>query len=186
MRKWLLLLRKEKKLTQAEVAAGAFIDRAYYSQIENGLRQPSFDVAKRISNTLGFNSSSFYLEQLSEPFSNVLSNSPVVVAHCDTELKYTWMFNTHGTIDIVDIIGKQDSQIFISGYKELMNFKKEVIISNQSARKTITLELICGIRTYDIFAQPLLNSEKQIIGVATASWEIQEVKEELSSVPLKS
>ncbi|MGY3716287.1 helix-turn-helix transcriptional regulator [Sutcliffiella cohnii] len=48
MREWLKQVRKERNLTQGEVASKAFINRAFYSQIENGLRNPSFVVARNI------------------------------------------------------------------------------------------------------------------------------------------
>lgn len=54
MREWLEVLRREKGLTQAAVAELADISRAYYTQIEIGVRSPSPRAAKRIAAALGF------------------------------------------------------------------------------------------------------------------------------------
>lgn len=45
----LLKLRKDKKLTQEQLANLAGIKRNYYGLIENGIRTPSLDVAIKIA-----------------------------------------------------------------------------------------------------------------------------------------
>jgi transcriptional regulator with XRE-family HTH domain len=59
-RKWLIHLRKSKNLTQEKVAAIAYIDRGYYTQIETGVRNPSFLVAINIANALDFDPALFF------------------------------------------------------------------------------------------------------------------------------
>lgn len=63
-REWLIHLRKSRKWTQEEVAEKSFIDRAYYAQIENGKRDPSFNVVLSLSKTLGFEPEVFFQEFL--------------------------------------------------------------------------------------------------------------------------
>ncbi len=53
-RLWLLNKRQEKGLSQEQVAEQANIKRAYYTMIENGTRDPSVDVAKKVAQALGF------------------------------------------------------------------------------------------------------------------------------------
>ena len=48
MRKALLNARIERNLTQEEVAQKAGISRSAYTNIERGVKNPSFDVAVRI------------------------------------------------------------------------------------------------------------------------------------------
>jgi putative transcriptional regulator len=55
VRKWLLDIRESKNMTHEGVASLAEISRQYYSMIENGERNPSVAVAKRIADVLGFN-----------------------------------------------------------------------------------------------------------------------------------
>ena len=51
-RNCLINLRKRRRLTQQQVASRVFIDRSFYVQIENGLRNASSDVAKKIADVL--------------------------------------------------------------------------------------------------------------------------------------
>lgn len=62
MRKWLADIRHNKSMTQEHIATKVHIARAYYSQIENGDRRPSVDVAKKIANFLHFDWTSFFDE----------------------------------------------------------------------------------------------------------------------------
>jgi putative transcriptional regulator len=50
MRKKLLELRANKKLTQGEVAEKIGISRTHYARIESGERNPSFQIALKIKN----------------------------------------------------------------------------------------------------------------------------------------
>ncbi|WP_112179948.1 MULTISPECIES: helix-turn-helix domain-containing protein [Paraliobacillus] len=70
-REWLINSRKSQGLKQAQVASRAFIDRAYYSQIETGKRNPSFNVAINIAAALNFDPIIFFRNNLSK---NTLQN----------------------------------------------------------------------------------------------------------------
>ncbi|GGM18690.1 hypothetical protein GCM10011351_00600 [Paraliobacillus quinghaiensis] len=59
-REWLIQFRKSKQMTQEQVASAAFIDRGYYSQIENGKRNPGLNVAINIANVLHFDQLLFF------------------------------------------------------------------------------------------------------------------------------
>ncbi|MDZ5712648.1 helix-turn-helix domain-containing protein [Jeotgalibacillus haloalkalitolerans] len=63
-REWLIELRKSKGLTQQKVADQSFIDRSYYSQLENGLRDPSPSVAENIAQVLDFNFMRFFTDYI--------------------------------------------------------------------------------------------------------------------------
>ncbi|MFC7062496.1 helix-turn-helix domain-containing protein [Halobacillus seohaensis] len=173
MRDWLIQIRKEKKFTQQQVADGAHIDRAYYAQIESCTRNPSMTVASQIAGFLHVSTSLFFSEHISEPFVTALTNSPIIVAHCDLDLKYTWIFNSHPDFNIENVIGKRDDQLDINeGTTQLMNLKRAVIDSKSSVRREISFPLSDGLINYDVFGQPILNDSKQIIGVATVATEL--------------
>lgn len=53
-RMWLKEIRESQNLTHEQVAKKAGIVRAYYTQIENGDRDPSVKVAKSIGSALDF------------------------------------------------------------------------------------------------------------------------------------
>lgn len=174
MRRWLIRLRKEQQLTQQQIAAGAHIDRAYYAQIENGTRNPSMTVASRIASYLHINPSLFFSEHLSEPFETALANSPMTIAHCDLELRYTWMFNPHPDFRMNTVIGKRDDELDDNeGTLELMKLKKQVITEGVSVRTIIPFPLSDGLVRYDVFCQPIYDSGGIIKGAATASLELQ-------------
>ncbi|MFB4168333.1 helix-turn-helix domain-containing protein [Virgibacillus sp. JSM 102003] len=63
-REWLIRLRKSKQFTQEKVALDAYIDRAFYSQIETGKRNPSFDIAHNIAKVLNFDPMIFFQDTL--------------------------------------------------------------------------------------------------------------------------
>ena len=60
MREWLYKLRKEKKLSQQDVADLIGKSPALYSAIELGNRRPSPEVAQKLGNLFDFNWTKFY------------------------------------------------------------------------------------------------------------------------------
>ena len=60
MRWWLIKLRKERNLSQDDVAAAAQVTRQQISVIETGKGDPSVPVAKKIGELLGFNWTRFF------------------------------------------------------------------------------------------------------------------------------
>ncbi|MBT9282087.1 MAG: helix-turn-helix transcriptional regulator [Hydrogenibacillus schlegelii] len=59
-RDWLVELRKQKGMTQEEVAKKVKINRSFYTQIENGTRNPSVDTAQKIAGLLSFDWTLFF------------------------------------------------------------------------------------------------------------------------------
>lgn len=66
MRKWLEAKRNKKGFTHQEVANLVGIKRQYYGMIENGYRNPSVNVAKKIANALDFHWTIFFEDQCNE------------------------------------------------------------------------------------------------------------------------
>lgn len=62
-RVWLEQLLQRRSLTHQEVADKAKIDRSYFTQIVNGVRRPSPDVAQRIGKVLDFKWTIFFTEE---------------------------------------------------------------------------------------------------------------------------
>lgn len=59
-RKWLVDTREAQELTQLQIADIVSISRAHYANIENGLRRPSYEVAKKIADILDFDWTLFF------------------------------------------------------------------------------------------------------------------------------
>lgn len=83
-------IKRGKGVNPGKAGSEAYINRAYYSQIEIGVRNPSFEVAAKISETLGGDPARFFISKGSEPFGAALKNAPIIIAHCDLNLRYTW------------------------------------------------------------------------------------------------
>ncbi|WP_280770433.1 helix-turn-helix domain-containing protein [Salipaludibacillus daqingensis] len=171
-RDWLINLRKNKNLTQQQVASIAYIDRGFYAQIENGLRDPSIPVAKKIARALSFNAAAFFAE-LADPFYTALNNSSIIIAHFDLDLRYTWIFYPHSDFNNSDILGKKDTEIKNnSGTIELMKLKSDVIKDGVLIRRNITFPLSNGeLYTYDVCGAPI-KEDGTIIGGTTVSTDI--------------
>lgn len=60
MREWLKEIRIEKQFTMKSVSTAAGISECYYSQIENGNRNASVKIAKKIAEVLGFDWKRFF------------------------------------------------------------------------------------------------------------------------------
>lgn len=169
-------------MTQQQVADAVFINRAYYSQLECGSRSPSRDVANKIAKVLHFSPVAFFSEETNDPFRFALQDTPVVLAHCNTQLEYTWIYNPDNEIQTDHIIGKRDDELEQNeGIKNLMNLKQQVLDTLASLRRQIQFPSPTGLLTYWYFAKPLYRHDNQIIGVITTAIEISnfvEIKEE--------
>lgn len=60
MRQWLVDIRNTKELTQDQAATLSGISRSFYSEIENGTKDPSVKTAKKIARALGFDWTIFF------------------------------------------------------------------------------------------------------------------------------
>lgn len=176
MRDWLKEIRKERALTQEDVASRAFISRAYYAQIEIGSRNPSYEIAQNIGKVLNICPSAFYTNISSEYFQLALRNSSIILAHCDLDLRYTWIFNPHSDFSSEDSIGKRDDELSVnSGTLELMNLKRKVITENKPIKKKVCFPLSNGVHCYYVYGEPLRNKHDEVIGVITASMDISDL-----------
>jgi two-component system CheB/CheR fusion protein len=110
------------------------------------------------------------LHVLKSNFELTLQNSNIILAICDTELRYTWIFNQQPDFDINKILGKRDDEIDKNeGTIALMNLKKRVLDTGKAANDTILLNSKEKVVTYNIAAQPIRDSQGNIKGVSTCS-----------------
>ena len=63
MREWLRQARLDRSLTQAETAEAVGIAQNSYSNIENGARRPSPELAQRLGAVLGFRWTRFFEDE---------------------------------------------------------------------------------------------------------------------------
>ncbi|MCC5801037.1 helix-turn-helix domain-containing protein [Rossellomorea vietnamensis] len=174
-RNWLERLRKMKGYSQEDIAYLVHIDRSYYSKIESGVRIPSKRLAENLADLLKFHVSIFELEE--SPFYFALQDSPMVIAHFDLNLRYTWIFNPNPELDPVSVIGRNDVELGDNpGTRELMKVKQEVIKNRTSLRKVIVFPIADQLYEYDVNCHPLFNHKGELIGGSSASTQL--IKEE--------
>lgn len=65
-RDWLIKKRNKLDISQQNVAGACSITRAYHTQIESGVRNPSVVVAKRIAKYLNFDWTIFFSDKCNE------------------------------------------------------------------------------------------------------------------------
>ena len=106
-----------------------------------------------------------------------LKNAPMVVAHVDKDLRYTWIHNPHPDFKPEDVIGKRDDELAkTEGTFRFMELKRQVLDGGIPARREISFILSDGERAYDIYAEPKSNSIGKIIGLTTTALDITERK----------
>ncbi|MBC8264564.1 MAG: response regulator, partial [Anaerolineales bacterium] len=106
-----------------------------------------------------------------------LKNAPMVVAHVDKDLRYTWIHNPHPDFKPEDVIGKRDDQLAkTEGTFRFMELKRQVLDGGIPARREISFMLSDRERVYDIYAEPKPDSTGKIIGLTTAALDITERK----------
>lgn len=113
------------------------------------------------------------LQQCENCFETALKESPIIVAHIDCDLRYTWVHNPHPEFDPFGLISKRDDEIVKSeATLQLMQMKKQVIETGKGKRKTIRFAVSGTTRKYDIAIQPIVNKSGEIIGATSASFDI--------------
>jgi hypothetical protein len=102
-----------------------------------------------------------------------LKNAPVIIAHCDLNLRYTWFHHPHAFFKPEAAIGRTDKEIGLAkGIPELIQFKKIIIEEGKPLKRVIVFSQPNGERTYMVFGEPMHNDRKEISGVVTVSMDI--------------
>jgi signal transduction histidine kinase len=112
-----------------------------------------------------------------ERFRLALGISPVVVATCDADLRYTWIFNPRPPFTADAILGRRDDELApYEHVAELLALKAEVVSSRMPLRREITVGTDDEMHDYDVVAEPLLDAEGTAVGVITVATDITERK----------
>ncbi len=112
------------------------------------------------------------LHELKSSFELTLQNSNIILAICDTELRYSWIFNQQADFDIKRVLGKRDDEIDQNtGTTALMKLKKQVIDTGKPASETILFSIKEKTVSYHVLAQPIKDKQSNITGVSTCASE---------------
>jgi PAS domain S-box-containing protein len=106
-------------------------------------------------------------------FRTALKGSPVVVSHCDLDLRYTWVYNPGKGLTPDFMLGRRDDELpLFRDASEMVDFKRYVLRTSQGARREISLQHEDGWHVYDVSAEPLRSSSGALIGLTVASVDI--------------
>lgn len=112
------------------------------------------------------------VSELKRNFELTLKNSNIILALCDKELRYTWMFYQAPDFDISKVIGKKDNEIANNdGSRALMKLKQHVLDTGIPAHATISIPVKDKTVSFRVFAQAIKSKEGEIIGVSTCASE---------------
>jgi PAS domain S-box-containing protein len=106
-------------------------------------------------------------------FRIVLSNSPMIVATCDAELRYTWIFNPASPFTPESVLGRRDDEISDpADVADLVALKLEALQYRERIRREVAVRLDGETRWYDVTAEPLLDDDGAAVGVTTAAADV--------------
>lgn len=110
------------------------------------------------------------LHELKSNFERSLQNSNIILATCDTELRYTWIFNQQDGFDSNRILGKRDDEIDKNeGTTALMKLKRQVLDTGKPAKETISFPSKEKTVSYHVAAQPIRDIQGEITGVSSCA-----------------
>jgi PAS domain S-box-containing protein len=128
--------------------------------------------------------------QSEQRFRLALAHSQVVVYTTDLDLRATWIYNPHPHFNPETVVGKSADELMPGGDgSEVMALQREVLQTGKPQRKMVPV-IIDGQRVfYDLSAEPLLDSEGRITGIAAAASDITsqvQIEEELRTAQLQA
>jgi PAS domain S-box-containing protein len=101
-----------------------------------------------------------------ERFRIALKNSPITVFHQDSNLHYTWRYNSVNGCDSDAVIGQTDFEMFNhQEAQHLTEFKQQVLLTKLGKRLEISFTLNGQIVYKDLNIEPLLDQAGKVIGI---------------------
>ena len=102
-----------------------------------------------------------------------LQAAPIIVYHCDRELRYTWIANPHPDFTEAQLLGKRDTDLLpIEDVREITDFKQQVLETEQRARQEIPFRSRGKVYHYDVTAEPLRDAAGKVTGLTVAAYNI--------------
>ncbi|MBM7556363.1 two-component system sensor histidine kinase NtrB [Halanaerobacter jeridensis] len=101
----------------------------------------------------------------------------LIVAQCDEDLRYEWIYNIHSNFNNQKAVGKRDDELEQGpGIEKLMSLKRKVLETGQKIRRGITFHFSDQEIVYYVMAKPVINEQDSIVGVFTVSVDVTEFK----------
>jgi PAS domain S-box-containing protein len=113
------------------------------------------------------------LRESEQRFRLALRGGDVIIAMCDRQLRYSWIYDPHPDFDAASIIGKRDAEIADNdGAHQLEALKKKVFDTGAGARSEIAFPLTTGNQIFDIQAVPHFNGSGNVEAVSTIAVDV--------------
>jgi PAS domain S-box-containing protein len=113
------------------------------------------------------------LRESEQRFRLALRGGDVIVAMCDRQLRYVWIYDPHPDFDAASIIGRRDAEIADNdGAHQLEALKKKVFDTGAGARREIAFPLTTGNQIFDIQAVPHFNGSGSVEAVTTIAVDV--------------
>ncbi len=117
------------------------------------------------------------------PFETAIAGSEIILAHCDRELRYTWLYNPDPNFQVEVAMGRRDDELAPpDSVAELVALKQQVLDEARDVTRTVEVMVAGERQSYRIHAAPLNGSDGEVVGVATAAVRVtDEVRSERSA-----
>ena len=117
------------------------------------------------------------LHESERRFRMVLANSPVTVATCDRQLRYTWIFNPYPVFRGGAVIGRRADELAPEqDVRELMDLERWVLENGAGRRAEISLGSGENVRWYDAIVEPVSDENGNTVGLRVAATDITDRK----------
>jgi diguanylate cyclase (GGDEF)-like protein/PAS domain S-box-containing protein len=112
-----------------------------------------------------------------ERFRVALADSRITVYNQDRNLRYTWIHNPVPGLQVQDLLGKTDEQVFSAGEAaRLKEIKLQALEKGSQAYGEISLANSGDTRYFDLTVEPQLDQAGNIIGITCIAVDITERK----------
>jgi PAS domain S-box-containing protein len=113
------------------------------------------------------------LRESEERFRVALKNLPVILYHCDGDLRYTWVYNLPSCFPPEQVLGKRPDEVLpAEDVSELLAFKRQVLETGRGGRRELAFTHRGATRHYDITAEPGTGPDGQATGLIVAALDI--------------
>jgi len=127
------------------------------------------------------------LQQSEKLFRMALSNSPISVSSQDTDLRYSWIYNSVAGIAEKDMLGRTDSELFSpENASQLNDLKNSALRSGEKNRGEVKIQNNEQLFFYDVSVEPIFDEDANTIGITCTATDVSALRhtESLASFAL--
>ncbi|MDG5813496.1 MASE3 domain-containing protein [Chitinispirillales bacterium ANBcel5] len=118
------------------------------------------------------------LRNSEERFRVILKNAGLLVAHCDVNMRYTWVHSPFLNVKYDFLLEKRDDELGSDiDFRQLHELKTKVLKKHKGARKEILLKIGELEKVFDTIVEPLLDKTGKFVGLTIAAFDVTEKKQ---------